>query len=256
MFITRNGKSFNPTGVELGKIKETEESLAWWKSRKPVKTIERDHKLNLQSTHKRAGEIGFVGALALTLGFSFAMRSYAPESKSFDFVPEELIVEQIPPTEQIVRPPVPERPAIPIPSEDDEIPEDETIHFAEIDFEDIPPPPDAPAETVEESFIFVEYDTPPKPIGGMSALYKNLVYPSIARKAGIEGLVIVTVLVNEQGTVERASVLKGTGSKVGFEDAAVAAVQDVKWSPAMQRDRPVKVEINIPIRFKLKATTT
>jgi len=39
---------------------------------------------------------------------------------------------------------------------------------------------------------------------------------------------------------------------VGCDEAAVSAIQSVRWRPAMQRDRPVKVWVMVPVEFRLK----
>ena len=154
-------------------------------------------------------------------------------------------------TEQIKKPPPPPKPAIPIPTESEDIPEDLTIDDTVLDLSDIPPPPPPPEEDDTEGMIFVAYDEPPSPIGGFSAIQKNLKYPEIARKAGVEGRVFVKVAIDEKGNVFRWEVIKSLGNN-GCDEAAVAAIRKVKWKPAMQRDRPVKVWISIPVIFKLK----
>ncbi|MFQ5630812.1 MAG: energy transducer TonB, partial [bacterium] len=93
--------------------------------------------------------------------------------------------------------------------------------------------------------------SPPEPVGGFAEIYKNLAYPRLARKAGLEALVLVQVLVDAVGNIENVKILKDSGTKIGFEKAAMNAVKDVKWKPAMQRDKPVRVAVTIPIRFKL-----
>ena len=62
---------------------------------------------------------------------------------------------------------------------------------------------------------------------------------------------IVHVLVDEHGNVVATKILKSLGNN-GCDEAAVAAIKSVKWKPAMQRDRPVKVWVAIPVIFKLK----
>lgn len=95
------------------------------------------------------------------------------------------------------------------------------------------------------------YDEAPEPIGGFGAIQRNLEYPEIARKAGIEGRVIVNVLVDVDGSVVETKILKSLGHS-GCDEAAVKAIRTVKWKPAKQRDRPVKVWVGIPVIFKLK----
>lgn len=158
-------------------------------------------------------------------------------------------------TEQIKRPPPPSRPAVPIASEDEELLEDETIEDTEINLDEIPPPPPPPkhGDNVEkkESQIFIAYETEPKLIGGYAFIRENLKYPDMARKAQIEGTVLLQIVIDEQGNVVDANVLK-EDANVGFGQAAIDVVMKTKWEPALQRDQPVKVRITIPIKFKLK----
>jgi len=108
-----------------------------------------------------------------------------------------------------------------------------------------------PEEEDGETPIFVAYDEAPAPIGGFAAIQSNLVYPEIARKAGVEGRVYVNVLIDEKGNVIDTRILKSLGNN-GCDEAAVAAIKSVKWKPAKQRDKPVKVWVGIPVVFKLK----
>jgi len=180
---------------------------------------------------------------------------------AFDLVPKqikakdiEIMVEDIPQTEQIKKAPPPPRPSIPIPTEDEDIPEDLTIESTDLDLSEIPPPPPPPEDDYGE-YVFIPYDEPPRPLGGYASIQKNLKYPEIARKAGLEARVVVGVLIDEQGNSVKTQILKDSGSNVGFEAAASAAVMKVKWYPAKQRDKPVKVWVSIPVNFKLSAST-
>ena len=98
-----------------------------------------------------------------------------------------LDVVEIPQTQQEARTAAPTRPSVPIASEDEEIPEDETIDITDLDLESVPPPPPPPPlEVDEDTPIFVPFDEPPAPVGGFAAIQQNLVYPDIGRRAGIE----------------------------------------------------------------------
>lgn len=74
------------------------------------------------------------------------------------------------------------------------------------------------------------------------------VYPEMAREAGIEGAVIVKFAVGSDGYVKQATVLKGP--KV-FHRAAVEAVSQFVFKPALQNSKPVAVWMALPIRFRL-----
>lgn len=103
----------------------------------------------------------------------------------------------------------------------------------------------------EEVFLVVE--KMPEPIGGMQAIYENIRYPELARRAGIEGRVVVQFIVDEEGNVVNPTVIRGIGG--GCDEAAIAAVRDVKFIPGMQRGRNVKVQFQLPIVFRLNNDT-
>jgi protein TonB len=109
------------------------------------------------------------------------------------------------------------------------------------------PPPPPP----KESLIFIPYDEPPAPIGGMAAIQKHLVYPESARKAGLEGEVVVIAVVKADGTLGDVRIDKGLEDE-GMNRAAMEAVKAVKWKPGKQRDKTLDVTIAIPLTFKLK----
>lgn len=77
-------------------------------------------------------------------------------------------------------------------------------------------------------------------------------YPDSARVAGIEGKVWVKVLIDKEGKVKDAVVLKDSGTKVGLEEAALAAARQVTWKPATQKGQPVAVWVSYEIKFSLK----
>lgn len=159
---------------------------------------------------------------------------------------------EIPQTEQYQRPPAPARPTVPIAAETEDIAEDVTIPettFEEFMAVEEPPPPPEEGPRIK----FIPYDEPPEIIGGLEALRKNIVYPEIAKEAGIEGTVIVQAFINKHGTVEEVVIVKGV-PKTGSDEAAIAAVKKTRFKPAKQRDMNVGVWYSIPIVFKLKTS--
>lgn len=112
------------------------------------------------------------------------------------------------------------------------------------------PPSARISEKKSEKSIFVKYDHAPKPIGGFAAIQKWVVYPEIARKAGIEGRVIVNVLIDANGSVADVKILKSLGHN-GCDQAAINAVKSVKWQPALYQGEPVSVWVGIPVIFNL-----
>ncbi|MEJ2055699.1 MAG: energy transducer TonB, partial [Calditrichaceae bacterium] len=74
-------------------------------------------------------------------------------------------------------------------------------------------------------------------------------YPDLARKAGIEGIVVITVTIGKDGKVEDAKVFK---SLPMLDEAALKAAKKCTFKPAKQRDKTVRVKMNIPFHFRLK----
>lgn len=210
--------------------------------------------VDLKLKYRKTLEAGLIFSLLLHFGLFHGVPEFSVTPTGPKSVELQIEVQDIPPTEQIKRPPPPARPSVPIPTLSEEVPEDITIESTELNLElaELPPPPPPPEETgIEDQYVFVPYDEAPYPIGGYPAIQNNLKYPEIARKAGIEGVVVIGILIDEKGNPIKTQILKSAGAKVGFEEAAEAAVLSVKWKPAKQRDRAVKVWVSVPIRFKL-----
>ena len=93
-------------------------------------------------------------------------------------------------------------------------------------------------------------DEMPFPVGGMKALAMNVRYPQEAKKAGIEGRVFVKAYIDENGDVIWTDMIKGIGG--GCELATINAVEKTKFVPGKQNGKPVKVQVVIPILFKLQ----
>jgi len=74
-------------------------------------------------------------------------------------------------------------------------------------------------------------------------------YPEIAREAGVEGTVLVRVLVGEDGFVKEMMIIQSVPM---LDDAAAAAAQTAVFKPALQKDKPVAVWMVIPIEFQLR----
>ncbi len=167
----------------------------------------------------------------------------------------QIEVVDIPPTQQVEQSAPPQRPTVPVMSEDEEIAEDITME--ELDFEDFelmdapPPPPEESDEDSGPRVRFIPFDEPPEPVGGSNAILRNIVYPEIAREAQIEGTVIVQAFVNEKGVVTDCVIMKGIPN-TGLDEAAIDAIKKTRFKPAKQRDRDVGVWIAIPVVFKLK----
>ena len=74
-------------------------------------------------------------------------------------------------------------------------------------------------------------------------------YPRLAKTAGMEAVVWVKALVDKNGSVRDAMILKSSGSKAGFDEAAVKAAFKCRFKPAIQNGRPVAVWVSYQVEF-------
>jgi TonB family protein len=74
------------------------------------------------------------------------------------------------------------------------------------------------------------------------------VYPELAREAGVEGTVLIRVLVGEDGFVKDEIIIQSVSM---LDDNAAAAARTAVFKPALQKDKPVAVWMVIPIEFRL-----
>ena len=213
--------------------------------------VKKDPNVDLKLKYKRVIEFTMVLSLLFCILIFQAFKKFERKKAIQDIEIQKIEAKEVPQTQQEKLPPPPSRPAIPIESESEDIPEDATIDETEIDFDEVPPPPPPPPEEDEDQIIFVPYDEPPEPIGGFQAIQRKLEYPEIARKAGIEGTVIIYAKIDEKGNVVKTKVVKPLGNS-GCNEAAIKAIRAVKWKPAKQRDKPVTVWVSVPVKFKLK----
>lgn len=84
----------------------------------------------------------------------------------------------------------------------------------------------------------------------MGHLGSHLKYPDEARKNGIAGTVYVQFLVDKKGNATR-TILKPEQTDKLLADETLRVTADLKWSPAMVDDKPVKATIVLPVKFKL-----
>lgn len=84
----------------------------------------------------------------------------------------------------------------------------------------------------------------------MQFIFKNIKYPNEAKEKGIEGTVFVKFVVEKDGSIYDADVLRGIGG--GCDEEVLRLVQMMpKWVPATKNGRPVKSQFNLPVKFKL-----
>ena len=222
--------------------------------------LRKSDKANLRNRYPLFIEVGMLLSIGILV---LAFRADFSTDQDFEITMQEqetVQMEEIQQTQQVDAPPPPPRPPVPVEVPNDEILQEDDLDLdASLDLDDPivnlpPPPPPAPTEDEvveeEEPEIFVIVEEMPELIGGLSSIQQRINYPEIAKKAGVEGRVIVQFVVNEQGDVVNPEVVRGIGA--GCDEEAVRAVMQAKFLPGKQRGKPVRVKMSLPITFKLK----
>ena len=75
-------------------------------------------------------------------------------------------------------------------------------------------------------------------------------YPVSAKKAGITGTVIITLMLNETGHASAVSITKSSGNSE-LDEAALRAARAWRFRPATHDERPVATKVTVPVRFAL-----
>jgi protein TonB len=212
---------------------------------------------------KRKGllfQVGMVFALALVLvSFEWAIFDKTNTdlgALNLDIDEEEMIplTQQAPPPPP-PPPPPPQTTIIDIVDDDEEIEDEleiddtEADEDTEIEIQEI-----EEEEEFEETQIFTIVEENAEFPGGEAAMNKflgeNLKYPKMAQDAGIQGIVYVTFVVEPSGKITGVKILRGLGG--GCDKAAMDAIKKMpNWNAGKQRGKAVRVQFNLPVRFRL-----
>lgn len=82
----------------------------------------------------------------------------------------------------------------------------------------------------------------------------HIVYPPAAYEKGIQGTVVVTFVVEKDGSISGAKVIREIGGGCGEEALRVIQSMNengIRWIPGKQRNKPVRIQYNMPIKFKI-----
>ena len=106
---------------------------------------------------------------------------------------------------------------------------------------------------VKPSDIFRPVELPPEPRYDLMAyIGKHMVYPNEARKAKIEGDVVVKFVVNKDGSISDVAIAEGQKLGYGLPEEALRLVTSFPdWKPGMQNGMTVLCYVTLPITFKL-----
>lgn len=110
------------------------------------------------------------------------------------------------------------------------------------------------ANVSEADEIYVMVEEMPQFPGGNQALSRYLgamvQYPAVAQRNGLEGVVVLSFVVDQQGFITDIKPVKSLGG--GTDEEAIRVVKSMpRWKPGRQNGRNVKTRFTLPIRFAL-----
>lgn len=228
--------------------------------------VKKSPKADLEKGKTLSVLMGFVVGLAVMfVGFEWSTRDVMVVKES-DQVQDIIAEEEVEITRPENTPPPPPPPPAPVVTEVLNVVEDDV----ELEQQDILTSedtqeaaqtavytPPAVEEEEEESAqqIFTVVEEMPEFPGGMNELLKYLAksikYPVIAQENGIQGRVICAFVVNRDGSIVDAEVLRGVDPSLDKEALRVINAMP-KWKPGKQRGKPVRVKYTVPVTFRLQ----
>ena len=174
-------------------------------------------------------EMSLILSLVLLIILLIVFPTYKFNSIKNKEVRINILVEDIPITKQGIYRPPPPKPAVPIPSEDESIPEDETIEETYLNF-DVKP---LASSGNYEGFGNSAY-RPPRPISEVIPEYPKEDY-----KNGVTGVVKLHVKVNSSGRVVEVVVLENTTNSRRCATAAQKAAYQCRYIPGYNGSDPI-----------------
>ena len=229
--------------------------------------IKKSPKANLENKKFLFMEIGLVVALLMVLGaFEWSTTEGTDLASLGDETAVVIEEEQVPITQEEQLPP-PEVPKEPVMSDiidivDDDVKvEDNFLLSTEDDASLGVEIKDYVVEQVEEEEVeeevpFAIVEQKPTFQGGDANtftkwVFSKIVYPEIAKENGVQGRVTLQFTIETDGSVKNVKVLRGVDSSLDKEAVRVVS-SSPKWSPGMQRNKPVKVKYTFPVVFQLR----
>jgi len=170
---------------------------------------------------------------------TFKFKPYVLREEYFEAVELPTAFELPPPPKEVTAP------VVPIEAAEGEEDASDASAFAPTSYSNIDEVPMPPPPSTDQTQEFYAFDEAPVLIK-----FVNPKYPDLARQAGIEGTVLLNVLVGDDGKVLQVSVIQSDVTPA-MEKSAMEAAKQFMFKPAKQRTVAVKARMAIPIRFKL-----
>ena len=224
--------------------------------------IKKSPKADLQNKRGLLLEIGLAVALAIVIGaFAWTPKEHRIEKVDLNYAPIEEEITEI--TRQDQKPPEPPKKVevkviadlLQVVTNDTKI--ETSMTFDEFDedaevFQEV--------EVVEEEIVddepFLIVETMPTFQGGDLNTFRNWVqsnvrFPQIALENGIQGTVVLSFVIEKDGSLTNIQVLR-TPDRSLSEEATRVLQKSPKWTPGKQRNQVVRVKYNLPVVFRVQ----
>lgn len=225
--------------------------------------LKKSNKADLESKRSIFLLVGLVISLGVCF-MAFEWKSSVEEVEDLGALSGVEVEDEIIPItrQEEVKPPPPPPPpkvveVLTIVDDDTELDDELEIEDTEADDETIieATPVLQEEEELDEAKVFFVVEEMPEFPGGERALIKyinsHVEYPVIAQENGVQGRVTINFVVETDGRVTEASVLRPVDPALDQE--AMRVVNSMpRWKPGKQRGKPVRVSFRVPIIFKLQ----
>ncbi len=108
-----------------------------------------------------------------------------------------------------------------------------------------------------DAFVEIKPENPPVSklgeMGFLKSLYYTVKYPPLARENGVQGAVVISIIVDETGKVLSSELKEGIGG--GCDEESMRAIQTplaAGFEPFIWNEKPVKVRIDMPVKYRLE----
>ncbi|MDP8240151.1 MAG: energy transducer TonB [Candidatus Hatepunaea meridiana] len=214
--------------------------------------MHKNPEFDLKFQYRRVLETSAIASLSLIILMMVIFKKFETDITLRALEAPPIEVEDIPITRTVKKIEVPRKPTIPV--EDPDIDPADDIDIPDVDFFDpsIAPPPPPPA--IEEEIVpFFKVENPPQLVGGQQRIanyiIKHNLFPKMASEAGVSGKVLIGFVVDKEGKTKNVKIIQEKPPGLGFGEAGVKVMKAMTFTPGMQRDKPVSVQMQQPIRF-------
>ena len=206
-------------------------------------------------------EIGLVVSLLLVIAAFSYSKVYRIEKMVQDFGPIEEEITEI--TRQDQKPPEPpKKTEITVITDILDIVTNDTKITTDIDFAEFSEDVEivqqvaVAEEEIEEDQPFIKVEQMPTFMGGDLLTFRNWVqsklkYPQLAQENGISGRVLMTFVVEKDGSLTNIQVLQTPDRSLSDEATRVLKLSP-KWKPGKQRNQTVRVKYTLPVDFRIQ----